>query len=63
MGTFVTFKFKQSLYCPYCGKKHDDIQYSCSSHMDTYIVGEKIRPNIFDSNTIRQEEVLCCIFN
>jgi hypothetical protein len=27
--------------------------------MDTYIVGEKIRPNIFDSNIIRQEEVLC----
>ena len=59
MGMFDTFKFKESLFCPVCGKEHKDVQskeFSCN--LKYYKVGDKLQSKV-ERTGIYAEELYC----
>lgn len=54
MGMYDTFIFKESLYCPYCGTEHKEIQtkvFRCT--LNFYNVGDIVKGA--DTEIVRQE--------
>lgn len=56
MGTFAVFKPNSPFFCPYCGIRHDSIQYS-GVGMHQFNVGDVCK--LFKKETVIKQQYYC----